>query len=94
MKLIIIFLLQKYKQEKKCFVIIIVYDYSFVKFFVDEGFNVMLVGDLLGMMVQGYDFILLVIVVDIVYYIVVVCCGVLNCLLLVDLLFMVYVILE
>lgn len=94
MKLIIIVLLQKCKQEKKCFVIIIVYDYSFVKLFVDEGINVLLVGDLLGMMVQGYDFILLVIVEDIVYYICVVCCGVLNSLLFVDLLFMVYVIFE
>lgn len=51
----------------------------------------MLVGDSLGMTVQGYDFILSVIVVDIVYYIVVVRRGVLNCLLLVDLSFMAYV---
>ncbi|EDW0567461.1 3-methyl-2-oxobutanoate hydroxymethyltransferase, partial [Salmonella enterica subsp. enterica] len=42
-------LLQKCKQEKKRFATITAYDYSFAKLFADEGINVMLVGDSLGM---------------------------------------------
>ncbi len=45
--------LQKCKQEKKRFATITAYDYSFAKLFADEGLNVMLVGDSLGMTVQG-----------------------------------------
>ena len=47
--------LQKCKQEKKRFATITAYDYSFAKLFADEGLNVMLVGDSLGMTVQGHD---------------------------------------
>ena len=49
MKPTTISLLQKYKQEKKRFATITAYDYSFAKLFADEGLNVMLVGDSLGM---------------------------------------------
>lgn len=45
--------LQKCKQDKKRFATITAYDYSFAKLFADEGLNVMLVGDSLGMTVQG-----------------------------------------
>ena len=38
---------------KKRFATITAYDYSFAKLFADEGLNVMLVGDSLGMTVQG-----------------------------------------
>ena len=55
MKPTTISLLQKYKQEKKRFATITAYDYSFAKLFADEGLNVMLVGDSLGMTVQGHD---------------------------------------
>ena len=41
--------LQKCKQDKKRFATITAYDYSFAKLFADEGLNVMLVGDSLGM---------------------------------------------
>ncbi len=43
----------KCKQEKKRFATITAYDYSFAKLFAEEGLNVMLVGDSLGMTVQG-----------------------------------------
>ena len=45
--------LQKCKQEKKRFATITAYDYSFAKLFADEGLNVMLVGDSLGMTGSG-----------------------------------------
>ena len=48
-------LLQKCKQEKRRFATITAYDYSFAKLFAEEGINVMLVGDSLGMTVQGHD---------------------------------------
>lgn len=47
--------LQKCKQEKKRFATITAYDYSFAKLFAEEGLNVMLVGDSLGMTVQGMN---------------------------------------
>ena len=46
--------LQKCKQEKKRFATITAYDYSFAKLFADVGINVMLVGDSLGMTIQGH----------------------------------------
>jgi hypothetical protein len=58
----------KYKQEKKRFATITAYDYSFAKLFADEGINVMLVGDSLGMTVQGHDSTLPVTVEDIAYH--------------------------
>ena len=67
MKPTTISLLQKYKQEKKRFATITAYDYSFAKLFADEGLNVMLVGDSLGMTVQGHDSTLPVTVADIAY---------------------------
>ncbi|MDU3746918.1 MAG: 3-methyl-2-oxobutanoate hydroxymethyltransferase [Escherichia coli] len=59
--------LQKCKQDKKRFATITAYDYSFAKLFADEGINVMLVGDSLGMTVQGHDSTLPVTVADIAY---------------------------
>ena len=59
--------LQKCKQDKKRFATITAYDYSFAKLFADEGLNVMLVGDSLGMTVQGHDSTLPVTVADIAY---------------------------
>ena len=55
MKPTTIALLQKCKQEKKRFATITAYDHSFAKLFADEGINVLLVGDSLGMTVQGHD---------------------------------------
>lgn len=82
--------LQKCKQEKKRFATITAYDYSFAKLFADEGINVMLVGDSLGMTVQGHDSTLPVTVEDIAYHTRAVRRGAPNCLLLSDLPFMAY----
>ena len=82
--------LQKCKQEKKRFATITAYDYSFAKLFADEGLNVMLVGDSLGMTVQGHDSTLPVTVADIAYHTAAVRRGAPNCLLLADLPFMAY----
>ncbi|STR66501.1 3-methyl-2-oxobutanoate hydroxymethyltransferase [Klebsiella michiganensis] len=90
MKPTTIALLQKCKQEKKRFATITAYDYSFAKLFADEGINVMLVGDSLGMTVQGHDSTLPVTVEDIAYHTRAVRRGAPNCLLLADLPFMAY----
>ncbi|POU01008.1 MULTISPECIES: 3-methyl-2-oxobutanoate hydroxymethyltransferase [Enterobacteriaceae] len=82
--------LQKCKQEQKRFATITAYDYSFAKLFAEEGINVMLVGDSLGMTVQGHDSTLPVTVADIAYHTQSVRRGAPNCLLLADLPFMAY----
>ena len=82
--------LLKCKQEKKRFATITAYDYSFAKLFAEEGINVMLVGDSLGMTVQGHDSTLPVTVDDIAYHTRAVRRGAPHCLLLADLPFMAY----
>jgi len=82
--------LLKCKQEKKRFATLTAYDYSFARLFADEGINVMLVGDSLGMTVQGHDSTLPVTVDDIAYHTRAVRRGAPNCLLLADLPFMAY----
>ena len=86
MKPTTIALLQKCKQEKKRFATITAYDHSFAKLFADEGINVLLVGDSLGMTVQGHDSTLPVTVEDIAYHTRAVRRGAPNSLLLADLL--------
>lgn len=76
--------------REKRFATITAYDYSFAKLFADEGINVMLVGDSLGMTIQGHDSTLPVTVEDIAYHTRAVCRGAPNCLLLSDLPFMAY----
>lgn len=49
-----------------------------------------LVGDLFGMVVLGYDLIVLVMMDDMIYYIKVVKCGVLDIFVVIDMLFMMY----
>ncbi|MGK9174858.1 3-methyl-2-oxobutanoate hydroxymethyltransferase [Yokenella regensburgei] len=83
-------LLLKCKKEKKRFATITAYDYSFAKLFAEEGINVMLVGDSLGMTVQGHDSTLPVTVDDIAYHTRAVRRGAPYCLLLADLPFMAY----
>lgn len=70
---------------QKRFATITAYDYSFAKLFAEEGLNVMLVGDSLGMTVQGHDSTLPVTVADIAYHTAAVRRGAPNCLLLADL---------
>ena len=88
MKPTTIALLQKYKQEKKRFATITAYDYSFAKLFADEGINVMLVGDSLGMVLQGHDSTLPVTTADMAYHTASVKRGNDGALILVDLPFM------
>lgn len=90
MKPTTISLLQKCKQDKKRFATITAYDFSFAKLFADAGIDVMLVGDSLGMTVQGHDSTLPVTVEDIAYHTRAVRRGAPNCLLLADLPFMSY----
>lgn len=90
----IVFVLVEVKCNGQKLVMLIVYDVGFVCIFDVNGVDLILIGDLLGMVVQGYDLILLVIVVDMVYYICVVVCVLQCVLLVVDLLFGVDVILE
>lgn len=58
-------LIAEMQTGKKRFATITAYDYSFAKLFAEEGINVMLVGDSLGMTVQGHDSTLPVTVEDV-----------------------------
>lgn len=60
--------LRQWKQEKRKFASITAYDASFSRLFYEQGINVMLVGDSLGMTLQGHDSTLPVTVDDIVYH--------------------------
>ena len=82
--------LRQLKDQKKKFATITAYDFSFAKLFFDEGIRVMLVGDSLGMTVQGHDSTLPVTVADISYHTTAVRRGAPECLLLADLPFMAY----
>jgi len=82
--------LRQWKQAQRKFATITAYDFSFAKLFADEGIGVLLVGDSLGMTVQGHDSTLPVTVEDIAYHTRAVRRGAPNCLLLADLPFMSY----
>ncbi|ROW60902.1 3-methyl-2-oxobutanoate hydroxymethyltransferase, partial [Cronobacter malonaticus] len=60
--------LRRLKETGKKFATITAYDFSFAKLFEEEGIGVMLVGDSLGMTVQGHDSTLPVTVDDIAYH--------------------------
>lgn len=82
--------LRNFKQDKKKFATLTAYDFSFARLFADEGVGVLLVGDSLGMTVQGHDSTLPVTVEEIAYHTRAVRRGAPNCLLLADLPFMAY----
>ncbi|WP_313016771.1 3-methyl-2-oxobutanoate hydroxymethyltransferase [Atlantibacter hermannii] len=82
--------LRRLKASGQKFATITAYDFSFAKLFADEGIGVMLVGDSLGMTVQGHDSTLPVTVDDIAYHTRAVRRGAPHCLLLADLPFMAY----
>ncbi|EKY3246628.1 3-methyl-2-oxobutanoate hydroxymethyltransferase [Cronobacter dublinensis] len=82
--------LRRLKEAGKKFATITAYDFSFAKLFEEEGIGVMLVGDSLGMTVQGHDSTLPVTVDDIAYHTRAVRRGAPHCLLLADLPFMAY----
>lgn len=82
--------LRQWKQAGRKFASITAYDFSFAKLFADEGLNVLLVGDSLGMTVQGHESTLPVTVADIAYHTAAVRRGAPAALLLADLPFMSY----
>lgn len=82
--------LRQLKQTGKKFASITAYDFSFARLFADEGMKVMLVGDSLGMTVQGHESTLPVTIDDIAYHTAAVRRGAPLCLLLADLPFMSY----
>ncbi|OON39915.1 3-methyl-2-oxobutanoate hydroxymethyltransferase [Izhakiella australiensis] len=82
--------LRQLKQQGKKFASITAYDFSFAKLFAEEGIQLMLVGDSLGMTVQGHDSTLPVTIDDIVYHTWAVRRGAPQALLMSDLPFMAY----
>ncbi|MDX7986672.1 3-methyl-2-oxobutanoate hydroxymethyltransferase [Xenorhabdus sp. 12] len=60
--------LRQLKKDKRKFATITAYDASFAHLFAEQGINVMLIGDSLGMTVQGFDSTLPVTVEDISYH--------------------------
>lgn len=82
--------LQQWKTDKLKFAAITAYDASFASLFEAQGIKVMLVGDSLGMTVQGFNSTLPVTITDIVYHTQCVRRGAPNCLLLTDMPFMSY----
>ncbi|SET29903.1 3-methyl-2-oxobutanoate hydroxymethyltransferase [Thorsellia anophelis] len=90
MKTITITDLIKYKNEQKKFATLTAYDASFAKLFVDAGIEVLLVGDSLGMTLQGLSSTLPVKIDDIAYHTRCVKMGAPNCFLLSDMPFMSY----
>lgn len=82
--------LRQWKVEKKKFASLTAYDYSFARLFADCHIPVILVGDSLGMTIQGHDSTLPVTVADLVYHTQLVRRGAPHQLLLADLPFMGY----
>ncbi|MCV2506166.1 MAG: 3-methyl-2-oxobutanoate hydroxymethyltransferase [Candidatus Lightella neohaematopini] len=82
--------LKKMKKNKKKFAALTVYDATFARLLYNQGINVMLVGDSLGMVIQGHNSTLSVTMNDIIYHVNCVKNGAPNCLLLADLPFMSY----
>ena len=57
--------LRQWKQEQRKFATLTAYDASFAKLFEEQGIKVLLVGDSLGMTLQGHDSTLPVTVADV-----------------------------
>ncbi|MDP5145641.1 3-methyl-2-oxobutanoate hydroxymethyltransferase [Shewanella sp. ULN5] len=82
--------LMKFKQEGKKFTALTAYDASFAGAFDSEGIDVLLVGDSMGMVLQGHDDTLPVTVADIAYHTACVRRGINRALLIADMPFMSY----
>lgn len=82
--------LRQWKQEQRKFATITAYDASFAQLFAEQGIKVLLVGDSLGMTLQGHDSTLPVTVADVAYHTRAVRRGAPASLLLADLPFMSY----
>ncbi|QAV23832.1 3-methyl-2-oxobutanoate hydroxymethyltransferase [Proteus hauseri] len=82
--------LNRYKQEKKKFATITAYDASFARLFAQEGIQAMLIGDSLGMTLQGHNSTLPVTIEQIAYHTRCVRAGAPNAFLIADMPFMSY----
>ena len=82
--------LRQLKASGRKFATLTAYDFSFARLFADEGIQVMLIGDSLGMTVQGHDSTLPVTVADIAYHTAAVRRGAPAALIMADLPFMSY----
>ncbi|MCQ8226596.1 3-methyl-2-oxobutanoate hydroxymethyltransferase [Pantoea trifolii] len=82
--------LRQLKTSGRKFATLTAYDFSFARLFADEGIQVMLIGDSLGMTVQGHESTLPVTVNDIAYHTAAVRRGAPLALLMADLPFMSY----
>ncbi|MBD1228872.1 3-methyl-2-oxobutanoate hydroxymethyltransferase [Xenorhabdus griffiniae] len=82
--------LNQLKKEKRKFATITAYDASFAHLFAEQGINVMLIGDSLGMTIQGFDSTLPVTVEDISYHTRSVRAGASHAFLIADMPFMSY----
>lgn len=82
--------LRTWKQEKHKFATITAYDASFARLFAEQGISVMLIGDSLGMVIQGQDSTLPATLDDIAYHVRCVRRGAPQALLLADMPFMSY----
>ncbi|WP_422667143.1 3-methyl-2-oxobutanoate hydroxymethyltransferase [Buchnera aphidicola] len=60
--------LKQWKKNKNKFAVITAYDFSFAKLFYNQGISIMLIGDSLGMTIQGNNSTIPVQVKDIVYH--------------------------
>ncbi|AUQ40900.1 3-methyl-2-oxobutanoate hydroxymethyltransferase [Yersinia ruckeri] len=90
MKAITLTHLRQWKQEQRKFATLTAYDASFAQLFFEQGIQVMLVGDSLGMTLQGFDSTLPVTIADVAYHTRAVRRGAPQCLLLADMPFMSY----
>lgn len=82
--------LLKMKQQNEKITALTAYDASFAKLFDEQGIDVLLIGDSLGMVLQGADDTLSVTVEDIVYHTRCVCRGVSRSFVIADMPFMSY----
>ena len=82
--------LRQWKASGRKFATLTAYDFSFARLFADEGIQVMLIGDSLGMTVQGHESTLPVTVADIAYHTAAVRRGAPQALVMADLPFMSY----
>ncbi len=82
--------LRQWKQQQKKFASLTAYDAAFARLFEQQGVKVMLVGDSLGMTMQGHDSTLPVTLEEMAYHTRCVRRGAPGCLLLADLPFMTY----
>ena len=76
--------LNKFKQQGEKFVCLTAYDYSFARLVEDCGVEVVLVGDSLGMVIQGHDTTIPVTLADIEYHGKAVAAGLDNAMLMLD----------